>query len=205
MAKWETFGISPEFMKFPEIAGRYSGRLIIVASARCVWDDLEKAGMAKNHDTGPGACDIMCVNDMIMFYPGKIEHAYSNNHRYLPKWEAARRDQYITKYGGPIHTHSNKNGGRHTWPWPGHGTSSLNAVYTGIALGYDEIWLCGVPLDDSGHFFEAHWEKTNFTREIADRDGEIKYWANAKRNIFDNKVRSLSGRTKKLLGSPFEH
>lgn len=204
-SKWDSFGIDPKYMKFPEIADAYSGRLIIAASGRCVWDDLQKAGMVKNHDTGPGAADILCVNDMLMYYPGKVEHAYSNNHKYLPRWEAARRDQYLTKYEGVKHTHSNKTGGKHTWPWPGHGTSSLNAVYTGIALGYNEIWLCGVPLDDTGHFFEAPWEKTNFVREVADRDGEIKYWGNAQRNIFDNKVRSFSGRTRELLGAPHDH
>lgn len=199
MPDFSCFGIAEEYMTFPEVAGTHSGLLIIAASGRCVWGDLEKAGMAKNHDDHP---HIMCVNDMIMHYPGRVDHVYSNNHSYLPKWIAARRDQYVSRYGEIKNTHSNKCGGRYTWPWPGHGTSSLNAVYTGIALGYDSIWLCGVPLDDAGHYFEAPWEKTNFIREVADRDGEIKYWGNAKKKIFDDKVRSFSGRTRDLLGAP---
>lgn len=199
MVDFSCFGIDPKYMKFPEIAGTYSGILIIASGGRCVWKDLEKAGMAKNHDPYP---HVMCINEMIMFYPSRIEHAYSNNHKYLPKWIDTRRDQYLTRYEGKIHTHSNKMGGKHTWPWPGHGTSSLNAVYTGLALGYDQIWLCGVPLDDSGHFWEAPWEKTNFIHEVADRDGEIKYWGNAARKIFEAKVKSFSGRTKDLLGEP---
>ena len=186
-------------MKFPDIAGTYHGLLIIAASCRCVWDDLEKAGMVKNDDPRP---HVMCVNDMIMYYPGKVNHAYSNNHAFLPKWIEARRDQYVTRWETIRNTHSNKMGGRYTWPWPGHGTSSLNAIYTGLALGYDPIWLCGVPLDDSGHFFEPPWLKTNFVREVADRDGGIKYWSNAANKIFENKVKSFSGRTKDLLGEP---
>ena len=197
--RFESFGIAEENMTFPDIAGKYHGILIIASGGRCVWDDLEKAGMAKNHDEFP---HVMVVNDMIMYYPGKIEHAYSNNHSYIPRWVNARRDQLVTKYGIPKHTHSNKKGGKHTWPWPGHGTSSLNAVYTGLALGYDEIWLCGVPLDDTGHWFEPPWIKSNFVAEVRDRDGTIKYWGNARDHIFNGQVKSFSGRTKELLGEP---
>ena len=199
MVDFTTFGISEEFMKFPDIAGTYHGKLIIVSSGRCVWDDLEKAGMKLNDDEFP---HIMCVNDMIMYYPGKVIHAYSNNHKYLPKWIEARRDQYVTRWEGRINTHSNKMGGRYTWPWPGHGTSSLGATYTGLALGYEPVWLCGVPLDDSGRFFEPPWATSNFVHEVADRDGGIKYWSNARDKIFAGKVKSFSGRTKILLGEP---
>ncbi len=199
MTDFSSFGIDPKFMKLPKLAGTYSGLLIIASGGRCVWDDLKRAGMAKNHDPLP---HVMCVNEMIMFYPGEITHAYSNNHKFLPKWTDTRRDQYQSRYEKKIKTHSNKHGGEYTWPWPGHGTSSLNAVYTGLALGYDRIWLCGVPLDDSGHFWEAPWERTNFVHEVADRDGEIKYWGNAKQKIFEDKVRSFSGRTMNLLGLP---
>jgi len=199
MVDFTSFGIDQKYMIMPEIAGTYSGLLIIASGGRGVWDDLKRAGMARNHDATP---HVMCVNEMIMFYPGDITHAYSNNHRFLPKWIETRRDQYQSRYEKRIQTHSNKKGGEHTWPWPGHGTSSLNAVYTGLELGYDKIWLCGVPLDDSGHFWEAPWEKTNFVHEVADRDGEIKYWSNAKKNIFEDKVWSFSGRTMNLLGLP---
>ena len=55
---WDSLGIAD--LSMPKIAGTYSGLLIIVAGGRCVWDDLDKAGMAKNQDH-----DIMCVNDII--------------------------------------------------------------------------------------------------------------------------------------------
>lgn len=197
--RFECLGISREFMRFPEIAGTYSGPLFIVGSARCVWEDMEKVGLAKNNDTN---FHVMCVNDMIMHYPGRVHHSYSNNHAYLPKWMNARRDQYLTRWEGKIHTHSNKIGGKWTWPWPGHGTSSLNACYTGIALGYEQIILCGVPLDNTGRYFEPPWMKSNFQNEIGVRDGRLKYWANAKDRIFKGRVKSVSGRTKELLGAP---
>ena len=194
-----SLGISREYMKFPEIAGKYEGLCFVIGSARCVWQDIEKAGLANNDDN---TFDVMCVNDMIMHFPGRMEHAYSNNHGYLPKWISARRDQYLTRWEHRTHTHSNKVGGKWTWPWPGHGTSGLNAVYTAIALGYTDIRLCGIPLDNTGHYFEPPWVKSNFHNEIPDRDGKMKYWENASKRIFRGRIKSYSGRTRDLLGEP---
>lgn len=182
---------------FPKIAWSYSGLLILVGGARCVWDDIERAGMAKNNDH-----DVMCVNDIIMHYPGRIEHAYSNDHVWLKRWLETRRQIHQQRWGAPKHNHSVKAGGKWTWPFPGHGTSSLNAVYVGLALGYERIWLCGVPLDDSGHYFDAPWVKTNFSHEVAGRQGGPRYWESAARRIFKGRVKSFSGRTRDLLGEP---
>lgn len=190
-----SLGIDLNPMEYP-MSGKYSGLIFVCGSARCIWDDLEKAGLAKNDDTH---FHIMAINDLIMHYPSRVEHAYSNNHKYLKRWIDARRDQFVTRWEPIKHTHSNKIGGKHTWPWPGHGTSSLNAVYTAIALGYTDIRLCGIPLDNTGHYFEPHWMKTNFQAEVGVRDGRMKYWHNAKDKIFEGKVTSYSGRTKELL------
>ena len=202
---WEALGIVPVYMQdmFPKIAGTFNGLLIIVSSARGVWDDLEAAGMARNE--GP---HIMAVNDMIMHYPGKVHHAYSNDALWLPKWTAARRPSLQKQWEGIENTHTcNKTGNpiksaKWTWPWPGHGTSGLNAVYTGLALGYDEIWLCGIPLDNSGHYFDPPWVKSNFENEVATKEGGLpKYWSSAQ-NVFQGRVKSFSGRTMALLGRP---
>lgn len=193
---FERFGIAA---RFPEITNTFDGLIFVIGSGRCAWDDVERAGLAKNDDT---TFDVMCVNDMILHYPGPVKHAYSNNHSYLKKWVDARRDQYITRWGPVKHTHSNKVGGKHTWPWPGHGTSSLNAIYTALALGYTDIRLCGVPMDNTGRYFEPHWLRSNFENEVGVRDGRMKYWENAKDFIFKGKVTSYSGRTRQLLGEP---
>lgn len=144
-----------------------SGKLLIVGGARCVWDDLLKIDRSD--------FDIMCVNDIIMHYPEDVKHGYSNDFRMLPKWIEARRPGLNTG----IIPHSCF--GPSSWPWPGHGNSGLNACYTGLGLGYSEIVLAGMPMDDSGHYFDPPWIKTNYSNLSH-------YWTNAFRNVFEGRV-----------------
>lgn len=196
--QFECFGIAREYLKFPKTALTCKGTLVVLGGGRCVWDDLAAFGMAGNHNH-----DVMCVNDIVMHYPGPVKHVYSNDHGMLSKWVSARRPTHITAYYPVQHTHTCRSGGaQNIWPWPGHGSSGLNAVYTGLGLGYERIVICGIPLDNSGHYFDPPWTRTNFMNEVADRDGEPKYWANAAKRIFKGRVKSMSGRTKDLLGAP---
>lgn len=188
----------------PDHPLRGSGKgktLIIAAGGGCVWDDLKAFG----YPSDPGH-DVMCVNDMISYFPGKVKHAYSNDAKMLPHWVNARRPKYVREYGGPRHVYTCGVKGHHSstvfLPWPGHGTSGLNAVYTGLWLDYDTIVLCGVPLDNGPHFFEAPWVCSNFLNEVTETDRGPRYWENAAKRVFDGKVKSLSGRTRDLLGSP---
>lgn len=170
---------------------------MILAGGRCVWDDVMKASQFTE------GWEVMLVNDIIMHWPYRFHHAYSNDHHWLHRWISARRPQHQRNDGDfLVHTCTVGTGREIIWPWPGHGTSSLNAVYTGIALGYDQIVLCGVPLDSSGHYFDPPWVKSNFHNEVKDRDGKPRYWENAARTVFDGKVKSMSGRTRDLLGEP---
>ena len=180
---------------------KYVGRNVaIVAGGRTVWDDLALLGIRGGDGQG---WHIMCVNDVVMHYPGRVEHMYSNDHRMIGHWLAARRPSTVRNWGPVKYTHSCRVGGKYSWPWPGHGTSSLNAVYTCLAMGYDKIVLCGVPLDNSGHYFEPPWVVTNFENEVGTReDGTMMYWDGAKKKHFQGKVFAMSGRTRDLLGAP---
>lgn len=180
---------------FPEIADTFSGKLIVAAGAACLWEDLEKGRWSPE-------CAVLTVNDITMHFPGPVAHAYSNDARWLPKWVEARRELLLKRHGPIGHVHSNHRGVQWEWPWPGHGTSLLGGVYTGLALGYSQIIICGGPLDDSPHYFEPPWMKTNFSREVGDRNGKMRYWTRAKDEIFGGRVTSVSGRTKELLGEP---
>lgn len=196
MLDWiNSFGLSKMFLP-EDWLGRYEGKKIIVAGGgACVWDDLQRLGYRSDHPQW----HVMAINDLIMHFPGPMEHAYSNDYKMLPKWIAARRPNYVRLYGPP-HAHSTGPHGTR-WPWPGHGTSALNAVYTALALGYRRVVLCGVPLDNGPHYWQAPWEECNFTREVGIKtNGDMMYWQNAKEKIFKGHVKSMSGRTRDLLG-----
>jgi hypothetical protein len=188
---------------YPEaLVGKFAGkRLVICAGGKCVWDDLALLGVRGGSDNG--GWDVMTVNDITMHYPGRIRHLYSNDHRMIPYWLGARRKQYERAYGPIEYVHTCRVGAKYCWPWPGHGTSALGAVYTGLAMGYDRIVLCGAPLDNTPNYFSPDWELRNFTNEVSVKaDGEMQYWGAAAKKCFRGRVKSMSGRTRELLGAP---
>ncbi len=175
-----------------------TGRLIICGGAACVWDDLQQCGVRGDADNN--GYHVMCVNDIVMHYPGKVLHAFSNDAQMFEAWLGARRRQ-LAKAFGPVeyvHTCNNRHA-KYSWPWPGNGTSALGAVHTGLAMGYRKIILCGIPLDDGPHYFSPPWEKTNFSREVPG-NGQMKYWFKVSRH-WQGRVTSMSGRTKELLNA----
>lgn len=188
----------------PEIAGCYSGQsLVICGDASCVWTDLEAFGCRSGDGRGRVAKDdwhFMAVNKIGETFPGEIEHWYSNAAHLLVKWKAARRVEY-TEFKPPMHLHSCQPGVTWLWPWSGTGTSGLGAVLTGLGLGYEEIMLCGMPLDDGPHNGEPHWRGTRFEIEArSGRDGGPElHWRRAIDKAFEGRVRSMSGRTKEWL------
>lgn len=186
------------------LVGKFSGqRALVIGSAACVWDDLDRLGVRGDLNNG---WHTVCVNDVIQHYPGVVNHGFSYQYRWLKHWVGGRRETICShkvseKWGGVGLTHS-RVGAQVNWPWPGNGTSSLGAVYTAIALGYDPIVLCGVPLDDGPHYFEPPWATCNFTNEVGNRvDGKMVHWQTSL-SIFKGRVKSQSGRTRDLLGAP---
>lgn len=179
--------------EYPDLEGTESGTLVICGGAKCVWDDVFACSrlMPSKMVRELIDCDIMTVSDITMHFHGKVKHAYSNDHEQILRHCHNRRDTLVHEYGKPEHVHS-----RLIWPWPGQGSSGLGAVYTGLGLGYDSITLCGIPLDGSPHYFDPPWATSNVGKE------DIKHWEKARDNVFDGKVKSMSGRTCELLGSP---
>lgn len=182
------------------LLGCFLGRLIIVGGGRCVWNDLESIGF---HHGTLKSTDIMCINDIVMHFPGRVKHFFSNDCTSTPHWLSARRRILSKTYGAIKYVHTCDKGADYNWPWPGVGTSALGAIYSGLAMGYESIVLCGIPLDDSGHYFDPPWIGSDFMNNIGVMGSErIACWEIAKARIFNNKVTSCSGRTRKLLGSP---
>lgn len=188
----------------PDIAGTYSGGLIICGDAACIWDDLEDLGCKSTVGRGrvqKEEFDFMTINKVGEVFPGNIEHWYSNEGKLLQNFVSARRNEYRKEFDGPRHTHSCNRGVKWHWPWGGHGTSGLGSIFTGLALGYDSIIVCGMPLDDGPHNGEPPWRTSNFSREVSDteRGGADHHWKRAIQKAFDGKVRSMSGRTRRWI------
>lgn len=183
----------------PDIAGTYTGECIVVCTAMCLWDDLAALG--------PRDADILCVNDAGLRFPGTIEHWYSSHAEIMTAYRASRGGQ---KYWGdidygPAYTHtmaaSRKSGEADcVWPWPGHGNSGLNAIYTALGLGYERVFVAGQPMDNSGHYYDGspgHWLEGRTPRRrwtwYGDRKN-FRVWERAIENVFDGRVTFLSGR-----------
>lgn len=149
----------------PPAAGTCAGTLIVAGSGRSIWSDLSAIEDAPR-------TDAIAVNDCIIHYPFALKHAYSNAAERLAHWLGCRREDLQRRDGRPPEAHHCREG-RHDgtfWPWPGHGTSGLNAVYTAIALGYSRILVAGMPLDNTGHYFDPPW------RGNPDYKSERRYW-----------------------------
>lgn len=195
----------------PMIAGSYSGAVVVCGGARCLWDDLERLGCASKKDMGSVAhalYDFMTVNSLGETFPGFIAHWFSNSPREIKAFANARRSDLLSSFDKRaekptiLHTMARdigdvtaKNPIR--WPWPGHGSSGLNAVYTALGLGYREVILAGIPSDDSGHYFDPPWRETNFEIE-----SPMRLWERAQRDFFCGAVKSMSGKTREVVGGP---
>lgn len=184
--------------EFPEHEQVDGGRLVVCASGACVWSDFYELATPNKWEQN---FDIMAVNDIGMHLPHRLKHWYSNDYTMLWSWYQARRPRFNVA-GFPedradeqIQLHCCFEMSRALiWPWTGSGTSTLNACLTGLALGYEEVIICGAPLDDGPHYFDPPQAKTNFTRS-----GGFRQWQDARSRYFEGRVRSMSGNTKRIL------
>lgn len=185
-------------MNIPDLADSYSGRLLIMGTGRCLWEDIER--FVGVRDIAEDWADVMTVNDAVMYVPYPVSHAYSHDDPQLVHWVAGRRRRYQAMYDLDIIAHSVTEVETENvveWPFPNTGTSGLGAAYVACALGYSDIVLLGLPLDDSGHFYDPPWIRSNFSREENERR-----WIRARDEIFQGRVKSVSGRTRDILGKP---
>lgn len=186
------------------VVGSFSGRLVVCGSGRCLWDDL-KALQAK---VDPVSLQYMAVKQSGMYLPFRFQH-WSGAHGERFQWMVPlRREGYYfhgfdaegrrgvkpQKLGAMIHSEKSWPLVTHVWPSKMTGTSALFAVRVGLALGYDEIILCGIPLDKTGRFYDAPWD-AGVDLNIVD----MREWE-AYSHVLQGRVRSMSGRTRELLG-----
>jgi hypothetical protein len=191
--------------RLPQIAGAYKGKSVAVCGdAHCLWDDLEELGCDSPEDGGsvhkPG-WDFMTVNMAGSKFPGVIEHWYSNAGYLVDRFRLVRREEYPPRFSvkhthccmGPPSAHPSS----WLWPWVGHGTSGFGALLTALALGYDKIVLCGIPLNNQPHNGEPSWRNTNFVNEVRD---DAKHWKFVAQT-YRGRVSAMSGQPKEWFSA----
>ncbi|HEX6007549.1 MAG TPA: hypothetical protein VFY80_06275 [Burkholderiales bacterium] len=147
---------------------------------------------------------------------GAFEHAHhflaghgEKVHEFL-----AYRTRQFPNAPPPTSLHASRRGGTdpagvtHIWENVSTGgTSAWKAVRIGKAMGYEELILCGCPINDSGYFFGK--QRTGIT-VACDRigDGEGRMYHNY-RTTFAVRAKgegqgvfSMSGYSRELLGAP---
>jgi hypothetical protein len=196
---WTLNGITGRAENPPGCAGNFSGRAVVMGCGRCIWDDLAQV---KDLDR----IGVIAINNMILHHKGRVHHGVSMHPEEPNLWRALR--PYYQGEGSHVHTHSYMKHGKIglsecdvIWgiiEGSGGGTSGILATMIGLALGYDEIILAGVPLDNSGHFYDPPGlEVKTFGSDFIKIE-----WTNTANNYFQGRVKSLSGWSRELLGGP---
>lgn len=195
---WELNGITGRDESPPRCAGNFSGRAVVMGCGRCVWDDLAQVDLGRH--------SVIAINNMILHHKGRVHHGVSMHPEEPNLWRALR--PYYQGEPSHVTTHGYRKHGKiglsecdvvwGTIEGAGGGTSGILAVMVGLALGYDEIVLAGVPLDGDGHFYDPPALKLNtFNSDFVKME-----WVNTSNNYFQGRVKSLSGWTRELLGAP---
>jgi len=148
----------------PRIVGAYEevypGGLLILGGGRTVWEDYRKAKSLFNTER---EYEIMCINDIAgQFKAETIQHIVSCHQR-LPKALSIMRKEKSMLEACLLHSSKPSPGLDFVWEKvsTNGGSSAMLAVKIAIAIGYNKIILCGVPLDTSGHYFDPPVHKDN--------------------------------------------
>jgi hypothetical protein len=138
---------------------------------------------------------VYAVNDAAAEYPGDLAAFVTLHFEKLPMWLAKRRAAGLPKPREIVSHEQQPHVTRVVdYRWPGmnaSGSSGLFAAKVAIEAGFDDVVLCGVPMDaERAHYFNGSpWHEVN---------GFFEAWEIALPHL-RGRVRSMSGWTAKLL------
>lgn len=166
----------------------------VLGGANCLHRDLRVAESLVSPST------IVATNNAGRDYPGELPHWVTLHTELMPAWIAERESAGLPPaqnfWTSNVKTippeHERLYNRVESWD----GSSGLLAITVALALGYDKIILCGVPLEKRA----AHYDD--------DRpwDDAPRYRAAWSRHmhLMEGKVKSFSGWTWLKLGAPTE-
>lgn len=161
---------------------------LVVGSASCVYDDLKFKPY-----TGP----TIAVNRAMLDLPIRVDIGCTLHHEitlelmkgYSGRLFCTTGTDYVTDVL-PV---------REDWK---NGSSGLYAVQIALHFGAPGVVLCGMPIDDSPHFHR----ETGLAKGIPELIAmHRKPWLDNAEYLRKAGVRSMSGWTRDLLGSPLDY
>jgi hypothetical protein len=181
----------------PKEINSKQGNLIILGCGRSVWDDYFKASAFFRRRHIEQEYEVMCVNDIVVHFKVEpVQHMVSIHSDLInPLLYIGNKRN---KRGVITHSITKGNGVDIVWGINDtSGTSSCVAVKIALLLGYRKIVLCGVPMDNSGHYYDP--KDSNKNKSSMFEKSSFEPWVKMVQN---DKIKSISGRTKELFGEP---
>lgn len=162
---------------------RREGALIAVlaGSSECLWDDYERAKEII------GEHDVFCVNHTALYWPGNFKGVISIHAEIFTVWFIAQ-----VRAKGAFTVSCRLGADKYYSPRQ----ESLDSGLLGARYlndRYDQVVLCGIPLDSGRKFYERYDAKSQLWQ-----DNIFQAWKDQKE--FLNNCRSMSGKTMTLLG-----
>lgn len=177
---------------------------LVVGSAACIWDDVAEARALCKFDA------VCCIKRVGIEWPEQFDVWAGLHPEYMADYEARRAAKGLP--GGyeivcPPDSELGEHGKgfsritrRVPYRWPGMNASAGSGIYGAkvmIEAGY-RVVLAGIPMDRQPHFLQHErcgsgpWTDLDcFLAGLRDAVPHLK-----------GRVRSMSGRTKELLGAP---
>ena len=183
----------------PSIAGSDDNNILILGGAKCVWEDyFEACKLMPSHK-------IMCVNDIGgQFKAEPIHHMVSLHKGFFTATKLLRKEKsMLEKYYG--HCSVQARDADYIWDMENvGGTSGVFATKVALAIGAKKIILCGIPMDNSGHYFDPPDASDNRTTKFGEQRGTLQPIREMKQfsQCVQQRVRSMSGNTAKIFGQP---
>lgn len=175
--------------QIPDIAGTEDGVAIIVGGSQSMWSDYEEfRAFNIPHD-------IITVNLSSIFIPHQVKHIYSWHSRVIGLIKKIRRHEFPDDNSL---VHCKKDGDNVDYVWSGmdgFSFSGLSAAQFAILMGYKKVVFIGVAMDNSGYFYKPYFNESLHDKT---RMKEIHYM----QVVFGDRVRSMSGNTREILGKP---
>lgn len=173
---------------------------LVVGCAATVWNEVKAARELCEFDA------VYCVKMAGIHWPAKFKTWVTLHPEFMDGYEAERHKAGLPnghEIVAPLTTEvgmHGKKGNIHrrvSYRWPGMNSSASSGIYAAkVALddGYDRVVLAGIPMTkEAGHFMrgKAWLQRDCFTPGL-----------NKAVPFMRGKVKSMSGHTMELLGSP---